>query len=270
MKRVLNYTALGIGAFIFSALITIYAYPAIQTVAGLAVAQTGTLWNNLRDLAAGDDLTTGVMAAGCTLYDGTNFDRCRGDTANGLDVDVTRVTGSITVVGDNTPADNYANPTDALDTNTLLSAFDGSTWDRVRALANNADDVTVSTSGNLSSQSFGYEFDGTTFDRVRHSFSQSTAGVTTNAAGATLVETTTPMQNHTMQVDRTAGSTDAVEVDLQCSLDGTDFTQIATITSLVGEPVLATAANTACPNIRYNVVTVGAGNTLQIHLISTR
>ena len=70
---------------------------AITNIAGLAVAQTSTLWNNVRDGAAGDNLTSGILGTVIYMFDGTNFDRARGDTANGLDVDVTRVQGAVTV-----------------------------------------------------------------------------------------------------------------------------------------------------------------------------
>jgi hypothetical protein len=305
MNRLTKWIVLGVGGFIVSALITIYAYPAVQTVAGLAVAQTSTTWNSVKDLAVGDNMINGVLAAGVVVFDGTNFDRVRGDTTNGLDVDVTRVSGTVTIAGASTPADGFANPTTAVNTWALLGGFNGTTWDRlishgtnadaeatrtagalevdahlrgwngttfdrVRALANNADDVAVSTTGNLSVQSFGYEFDGTTYDRIRNQFTQSTTGVTTNAAGTTLVMTTTPMSKFTMVIDRTAGSTNPVEVDLQCSLDGSIWVQVGTITDLTNEPVLTSVDGNPCADIRYNVVTVGAGNTLTIQLLATR
>jgi hypothetical protein len=304
MKKVIKYLTLGLGGFLVTILITVYGYSAVQTIAGLAVAQTPTLWNNVKDLAAGDNLTNGILAAGVVAFDGTNFDRIRGDTTNGLDVDVTRVSGTVTVAGAITPADNFVNPTTAVTTWSLLGCFDGTTWDRCLNTTH-GDNITTASGLNVASVNYGFdvaganydrivtytfgdgvtttnnprglsvanvpmEFNNTTYDRVRNQFTQSTASITGNAAGTTLAMTTTPMSNMTMQIDRTAGSTDAVEVDLECSLDATDFTQIATITSLVGEPVLTTATGTACPNMRYNVVTVGSGNTLQIHLLATR
>lgn len=101
----------------------------ISKIAGLAVAQSATRWNNVRDGAAGDALAFGVLASGLYAYNGVTFDRVRGTTANGLDVDVTRIQGGTT------PADNFANPTDILNTFALIGGFDGSTWDRIRTLA---------------------------------------------------------------------------------------------------------------------------------------
>jgi len=148
--------------------------------------------------------------------------------------------------------------------------WNGTTYDRVKALANNADDVAVTTTGSLATNSYKYEFDGTTYDRVRHSFSQSTASITGNAAGTTVTMSTTPMSKFTMVIDRTVGSTNPVEVDLQCSLDGSIWVQIGTITDLTNEPVLTSVDGNPCQSMRYNVVTVGSGNTLTIQLLATR
>jgi hypothetical protein len=102
------------------------------------------------------------------------------------------------------------------------------------------------------------------------SSTQSTTGVTTNVAGTTVTMTTTPPTKYTMIIDRTAGATDVVEIDLQCSINNTAFVQIATITSLVNEPVLTSIGDIPCAYLRYNVVTIGAGNTVSIDLLATR
>lgn len=136
---------------------------------------------------------------------------------------------------------------------------------RVKDAGNLGDDA---TEGMLSVGSYGY--DGTTWDSLRHSFTQTTSSITTNAAGTILDITTTPMSKYTLLVDRTAGSTDTVEVDLECSLGGGIYVQIATITDLTNEPVLASQDGTPCNYIRYNVVTVGSGNTLIIVILATR
>jgi hypothetical protein len=78
-------------AFILVLGSTFIVYPAITQISGLAVAQSSTRWNNVQDAAAGDNLTTGVMAMSLYTFDGTNFDRARGTTTNGIDVDVTRI-----------------------------------------------------------------------------------------------------------------------------------------------------------------------------------
>lgn len=177
--------------------------------------------------------------------------------------------------------------------------FNGSTWDRARSGTTAADGQAAIATGSQNIRSFGYAFNGSSFDRVRtvevgdgtttgilaaghmeyngathdrirHSFTQTTAGVTTNAAGTSVNMTTTAMSKFTMLIDRTAGATNVVEIDLDCSIDNTDFVQIATITDLTNEPALTSQDGTPCYYMRYNVVTVGAGNTLQIHLLAVR
>lgn len=125
----------------------------------------------------------------------------------------------------------------------------------------------------LATSSYRYEFNGTTFDRVRHSFFQTTTGITSNAAGTAVNMTTTPMSKFTMIVDRTAGTTDAVAINLECSYDGTIWpgtTQaLINVTTLAVEPTRNASVTGPCRYMRYNVVTVGAGNTLTIQLIAT-
>lgn len=68
----------------------------------------GTTWDRLR--ASGDDadsLATASLGhlsvlAHTLMFNGTTWDRVRGDIANGMDVDVTRVSGNVTVVGTGT------------------------------------------------------------------------------------------------------------------------------------------------------------------------
>lgn len=63
---------------------TIVGKTAISEIAGLAVAQTNTLWNSVVDAAKGDGLTTGIMAQSPYLFNGLTFDRARGSIANGM------------------------------------------------------------------------------------------------------------------------------------------------------------------------------------------
>lgn len=73
------------------------------------------------------------------VYNGTTWDRARGDISNGLDVDVTRVSGVVTI-GDGTNAvsvdttgtDAESNAVNTLHTQARLYDFNGTTWDRTR------------------------------------------------------------------------------------------------------------------------------------------
>lgn len=100
---------------------------------------------------------------------------------------------------------------------------------------------------------------------------QTTAGITATGAGTAVNARAHPTNNYTMMVERTAGATPGVEVDLEVSVDGTDFVQIATITDLTVALVIVGSSTLYPANFfRYNVVTVGAGNTLQVHLLGVR
>lgn len=63
---------------------------------------------------------------------GTKFYRITATVANGLDVDVTRVQGNVTVVGTATPGDTDANSTTAVDTLSKIQLWNGASWTRVR------------------------------------------------------------------------------------------------------------------------------------------
>jgi hypothetical protein len=124
-KAALGYTALALFIVLSASFIV---YPAVTQIAGLAVAQSSTRWNNLKDFAFGDSVTNGVMLQSPCLYNGTSCDRQRGTIANGAQVDVTRISGAVT------PADNYANPTTANQMWSLLGVTDAAgTWDKVRS-----------------------------------------------------------------------------------------------------------------------------------------
>jgi hypothetical protein len=232
-------------------LIAIIALPAILAI-GYPVysAVTGEVMLNTQDAnttsylkpkrvhdagTAGDAKADGILATGLYQYNGATWDRVRGDLTNGIAVDVTRISGSTTSVGNKTPADGYTNPTDAVDNNSLNSEFNGTTW-----------------------------------DRVRHSFFQSTTGIASNAAGASVAMLTSPMSEYTMVIDRTAGSTDVVEIDLECSLDNAIFTQIGTVITLVAEPTFTNVNGIPCYYVRYNVVDIGSGNTVTVQILATR
>lgn len=154
-------------------------YPAISQLVGLAVAQSATLWNNVKDAAAGDGLSSGILAQTTYVWNGTTFDRVRsasGDALaatgiqginlllyNGATFDRVRGTAgsmNVTVAGGVTPADAYANPTTAIQSFSLNGVFNGTTWDRVREPTADA----LAVTGLVGSA--GQVFNGTTWDRV--------------------------------------------------------------------------------------------------------
>ncbi len=135
------------------------------TVAG-TVGVSGAVDTELPAAAALADATANPTAPAVgsanLLFNGTTWDRARGDIANGLDVDVTRVGGTVTVAGTvavssvagavdtELPAaaalaDNAANPT-APAVGAFGMVWDGATWDR--AAGNSADGALVNLGTN--------------------------------------------------------------------------------------------------------------------------
>lgn len=132
-----------IGAIVAAVALTVgsvmVVHPAVSELAGLAVAQTSTLWNNVRDAAVGDNIANGLLAISLYTYNGSTFDRIRGDTTNGMDVDVTRMPG-----GAQTPADTFSNPSTFQGSWSLNGVFNGSTWDRKRSASGANNTATTS------------------------------------------------------------------------------------------------------------------------------
>lgn len=81
-------TVLGLG-------VAFFAYPAaITQLAGLAVAQTATQWNSVKDMATGDTQTSGVMLTSPCLWNGTSCDRQRGTITGGATVSLGSTTAA--------------------------------------------------------------------------------------------------------------------------------------------------------------------------------
>lgn len=113
--------------------IAFVGYPAISQIAGLAVAQTSTKWNNVKDLAAGDTLVNGVLMQSPCLWNGSSCDRQRGTIAGGALVSqATSGTAFFSVVRDN------------ITTSSVNLAF-GFTSKKVaiQAWSNNTDEVCI-------------------------------------------------------------------------------------------------------------------------------
>jgi hypothetical protein len=98
------------------------------------------------DTAPGDAEANTVNAlhtmARLAMYNGTTWDRVRGNTSNGVQVDVTRLQGQVQI-GDGTNAvsvdtastDAETNAVSQLHTQARLFEFNGTTWDRKRSHA---------------------------------------------------------------------------------------------------------------------------------------
>ncbi len=111
-KGILNVVYAGISASAIILLATIFAYPQIMQIAGLAVAQSSVIWNRVQDAAVGDNLVNGLPATALYLFDGTNWDRAPGNTTDGLTVSLGANSGTnffaILDTGITTASQNFA------------------------------------------------------------------------------------------------------------------------------------------------------------------
>lgn len=82
---------LAIVLIIVSVMLCPPAYAQIQSTVGNSVEITRNVWNHQKDSMAGDNLSTGIAASGVMGFDGAAYDRIRGDSTYGLDVDITRM-----------------------------------------------------------------------------------------------------------------------------------------------------------------------------------
>lgn len=187
-----KYTFGGVGALVAGIALmlgaTMMGHTAISSLAGLAVAQTATLWNNVIDAAKGDAQQSGILATSTYLYNGATFDRVRG-TSGSMNVSPTGAT---------TPADAFANPTTAILDFSLNAVFNGTTWDRRRsATADALASTGMAAVGNMA-------FNGSTFDRIR------SASATNNTATTSLgVQQITPISTWSV-IDTDVGATQTI------------------------------------------------------------
>lgn len=104
--------------------------------------------------------------------------------------------------------------------------------------------------------------------RVEGQNHRSTTGVNANGAGTAEDCSGSGFRNFSFMVIRTAGAS-AYVVDFEGSLDGTNYVTIDTI-SASGASNMIHIANKPLRYYRYNVTTIGAGNTLTIQMFALR
>ena len=182
---------------------TIVVHPAISELAGLAVAQTNTLWNSVADAAKGDGLASGIMAQATYLWNGVSFDRLKsGPTADGQAVTgilantplVLNTAGTYDRIRGGLTADTNVG-TGLLDNGNLI--FNSTTWDRQRTASGDALAITgITAVGNM-------VWNGTTFDRWR------SASATTNTATTSLGSGQMSLLSTWTQLNTTAASATA-------------------------------------------------------------
>lgn len=233
-----------LGSMFIGSLVIPWAWAAISNISGIAVQGSSIQWNNVKDASQGDDLTNGLPASALYGYDGTNWDRLLGTAANGLDVDVTRVQGTVTTTstGTKTPADAYTNPTTAVDSWALGGVFNGTTWDRRRSATGDA----LAATGLASIGLMGYN--GATWDRLR---SDTTNGLDVDVTRVGGTVTKTPAGTGFYSIKHT-NVTNAASINLAfgftsktVQIETASGNTLPVIVDWIGGTAVAPAADTA-------------------------
>ncbi len=153
----------------------------------------------------------------------------------------------------------------------FTSLVDGSGTGILGFVGGNVDNDDATRNG-IQTNSRIQEFNNTGWDRINNAFVQSTSGITTNTTGTIINMSSTPMSKFSLLITRTVGATDVVSINLEGCGDAAcarPFT-FASVTSVTGGNGAAFTGDKPVRFMRYNVVTVGAGNTLTIDLVATR
>jgi hypothetical protein len=239
---------------------------------------------DLRDRIQGLDFDTGagtdlVQVAGIVVAASGGAVAIGGDAANGLDVDVTRVTGTVTVDTEMPAAaalaDNTANPT-VPGVGAFLMVYDGTNWDRapgtstagmsvtvqnasltvdteLDAAAALADAVANPTISRLAAYLVGYN--GTTWDRVR---TANTGRLQVDVVTGGGTDTpTSPTNTYVTSASLAAGSSANLDSG---DLGAVKLSQVEVWTSVAYKAAIYTIAN-GTPSA--NPVAIGGGQPFQ-------
>lgn len=133
------------------------------------------------------------------------------------------------------------------------------------ALADASANPTVPSVG-----TFAHDFNGTTWDRKRHSFVQTTTGLTATGNGTAIDMTTDPQKMFAI-VAKEQGDTSVFDVRLEGSLDNTNWTELLQITNVSpGDGKLGFAIDKPVLYARYRVAGITrVTGTLDIKIVAT-
>ncbi len=169
------------------------------------------------------------------------------------------VTASGVAIQTAIPADALALTGQSYGDISLTYGFNGTTYDRIRSFANNADALAVSTLGTLGVSAFLRAFNGTTYDRVRTN-SAATLSATTqpfaalHAAPGEWSINHTPAANTQATITRAAGAAGVRHVCRSISATLIGLAAAAEATVLVNLRDGATGAGTILRSWRLLVV----------------
>lgn len=234
----------------------------------------------LADAAANP--TTPTVGSGILIWNGSGWDRVRGDIANGVDVDVTRVAGTVTVDSE-LPAARVATSTanaipTAPDVNAVLQALGsgGTTLDLLKLQAGGALRValegasgtaigqttpasdTVSTASVvLDALAFGLQYNGSNWERRRGNWE---ATVLTSAARVATTngadQTNYNGRGAVIALDVTATPNNAETLTVEVQFKDLTSSKYVTVTAFTA---LVASALGASPATETYIYTVAAG-----------
>lgn len=117
---------------------------------------------------------------------------------------------------------------------------------------------------------FPHDFNGTTWDRRRHSFVQTTTGITVNSSGTAIDMTTDPQKMFAITA-KMQGDTSTFDVRLEGSLDNTNFAELVAITNVTpGDGKLGFAIDKPILYVRYRVAGITrVSGTLDVKILAT-
>lgn len=187
----------------------------------------------LKDVSSGDALTSGLMANGFYFLDQDGkWYRGRGTLSYGLNVEVKKCV-TLTMVGNKTAADAYANPTDAVPSLSFLSGWNNATWDRIRTAPSPAD-IGILQRANHFIQNYS----------LLASTARTTSSQSATLTGFGSFRTALIQLNVTVQ----SGATPTLDVYIDTTIDNTNWINIAHFTQFaatIGRRVIQLSEHTA-------------------------
>lgn len=190
-------------------------------------------FHTLKDVSSGDALTSGLMATGFYFLDQDGkWYRGRGTLSYGLNVDVKKCV-TLTMVGNTTATDAYANPTNAVPSFSFLAGWNGATWDRIKTAPLPAD-IGILQRSNHFIQNYSL-----LISAARTTSSQTAALTGFGSFRTALIQ---------LAVTAQSGATPTLDVYIDSTIDNTNWLNIAHFTQLAattGRRILQLSEHTA-------------------------
>ena len=151
-----------------------------------------------------------------------------------------------------------------LHTFTLIYGYNGSSWDRLRALSDS--DGISNTLGSLAIISKLYGYNGSTFDRLRTHYDS--GDITVTATGTTsTIDTVTGFDKHTWTVVSNASSSN-LTVKLEGSLDNSNWFELDSYSGTAN--TMRHAVNKPVRYIRFNITSMGDATSITLRYFGMR